>query len=323
SVTNDELPRSAPESPLLMSHALPTPPALQLDLGLPMLSQGSMEFGSSMLPKGGKNLTEQPVEPKQEVNYELHSVSHLPRSAVEKPPLSLPSAADNVTIPNVGKPSLLSGSYDFDLGMLQLIDSSAAPATPQAPEDLVQHQLFEQFGLGKNAQAPLVSVTNKGHQQSGHTASSSIATTAANVSFSASQAVQVAQQAHQAHQLTRMNAKPAVFVTVSQSSKDDSSGSSDEDSKIPALKTTLAATESGKKLSDRAAYIQKAREASAMGRSVAYNRFVGVQQPVDAEDDDESDLIPLGGLRQSIVSAPSANMIAENTGKGTQQSQQK
>ncbi|KAJ2757616.1 hypothetical protein H4S06_003094, partial [Coemansia sp. BCRC 34490] len=103
---------------------------------------------------------------------------------------------------------------------------------------------------------------------------------------------------------------------ASPSSRDDSSTSSYNDEGIQKLSGSMAAMSLGKggaaegkgagnALSERALYIQKAREASALGRVVTFN----LMHAKNEDSDDENDTIPLGGLRRA-----DDGCVSENTG---------
>ncbi|KAJ2665364.1 hypothetical protein IWW48_000253 [Coemansia sp. RSA 1200] len=102
----------------------------------------------------------------------------------------------------------------------------------------------------------------------------------------------------------------------SPSSRDDSSTSSYNDEGVQKLSGSMAAMSLGKGgaaegkgagnvLSERALYIQKAREASALGRVVTFN----LMHAKNDDSDDENDTIPLGGLRKA-----DDGCVSENTG---------
>ncbi|KAJ1854504.1 hypothetical protein LPJ57_007406, partial [Coemansia sp. RSA 486] len=332
--SNESAALNPPSPPSLAQTPLP---ALQLDLDLPTLTQSTLGFsssivaedrtGSQMLPESAELQQHQRTEQAQQGpigagNYDVHPVV---------PPTN--PAIGNVQ-PGGERSSILCGSYDFDLSMIHLIGNSST-SSQQDPSSQVQDQLIEQFGLGNlslssgaagcsrgaiasNANPNSYSVSGPASQRQ-----QSMVAPSANVSFSASKAIELAQETqklYHIHQASRLGERADIRVVESRSSRDESSGSS-EDGHTPALKGTLAAVADGKKLTDRALHIQKMREATAMGKVVAYNKLAHFQphfiNGAANEDDEDEDTMPLGGLKQAAARTGHAD--GSNAKAGVQQ----
>ncbi|KAJ2470438.1 hypothetical protein GGI02_002930, partial [Coemansia sp. RSA 2322] len=109
---------------------------------------------------------------------------------------------------------------------------------------------------------------------------------------------------------TTINRAPLNQVPMSRSSHGGSSASSEDEGGVPKLSSSMAAMSLpggtghatgivGGQMSDRAMHIQRVREASAMGKVVAYAKSAAVP-PAGTSDDDEDDMVPLGGLKRPL-----------------------
>ncbi|KAJ1901155.1 hypothetical protein LPJ66_000974 [Kickxella alabastrina] len=305
-----------PLSPSPLAQA--PPPALQLNLDLPALTQSTLGFNASILNGNSSSVQglgqAPPHQGSTTTNYGVHSV----------PPPTMPSPSNGNIVPaaataNNGNMSDLFGSYDFDYNAFQF-GEEPVDAPYQDPKTVVNNQLVEQFGRNQAALAaayasapaqppvtggipPRMQSQLQNQQPKQQQLKQHAAVPAAVTTFSATQAVQMAhqaQQAHQvyrAHQMNRLPTQPATSMVDAQSSKEGSAASSDDEDNMPVLKSTLASADAEKKLSDRAMHIQKVREASAMGKFATFNRSASALPNNDSDDDS----MPLGGLRQATV----------------------
>ncbi|KAJ1671830.1 hypothetical protein GGF38_000506 [Coemansia sp. RSA 25] len=237
----------------------------------------------------------------------------------------------------------IAAAYNFDYPFQVAEDS------PQclAEEDSVQRQLAEQFGHGPKAHRAMPQPP----------APSSQSNLGYNTALSSAPAIQSAsrplpsQPPSQMHRelartvmhnmqmaaanRTAFSSAPINQMAMSHSSNGGSSASSEDECGVPKLSSSMAAMSlsggaasatisAGGKMSDRALNIQKVREASALGKTVAFSKPAAAYPASDAgptapdDEDDDDDLVPLGGLKKAGNS--SAPDIAMTNGSGVQAS---
>ncbi|KAJ2121951.1 hypothetical protein IW147_003853 [Coemansia sp. RSA 720] len=263
------------------------PPALQLNFELPLLPPSSLDFDG---PVAQPSDSDQPI---------AHTQSHPMLASTDQPEPALPAANSSATatlFEQLAREQQRStGSYAFDYPVH--IDDTVQ----RTPEDTVKSQLMEQFGhrsVPTPVRAPPSASTSAPH-------------------------LSQAQQARTMHQqiehiLRTTAAQPTEIRMLSGSPSSQSNASSEDDTEQKLSNSmagmSLGAKYVGEKMSDRAVYIQRMREASAMGKVTAGGRAV---VPSETDVEDENDLVPLGGLRQMKVStAPNSTLGTPNMARG-------
>ncbi|KAJ2179832.1 hypothetical protein GGF45_002245 [Coemansia sp. RSA 551] len=130
----------------------------------------------------------------------------------------------------------------------------------------------------------------------------------------------------QIEHILRTTAAQPTEIRMLNGSPSSQSNASSEDETEQKLSSSMAAmalgtTQMVEKMSDRAVYIQRMREASAIGKVTAGSRTA---MPSEADIEDENDLVPLGGLRQMKVStAPNSALGTPNMTRGLTFQQQR
>ncbi|KAJ2672272.1 hypothetical protein GGI25_005199 [Coemansia spiralis] len=327
SIEIQELTETRPSSPCVPCP----PPALQLNLQLPSLTSSSLIFGKSgLIPDSNESIQQHHQQHQGDIsaptgsmkNYELASgaYSMADQSEARASPQTILNAieqrrtvaAANTNSDGPNAPS----SYNFDY-LLHFAEQSNSEM-PQ--ESSVQKMLLEQYG-----KVPVnTAQQSAAHSYSNYTATTTMASgigsnSAANVAAAPAYSTPITKttlveviQARQKQvgtqktkESTNSNANENTYHRTAGSpiSRDDSSTSSANDDGVQKLNSSMAAmsigntsatNDSGKKLSERALNIQKVREASALGKVVAFNRSA----IANIEMEDETDSIPLGGLRK-------------------------
>ncbi|KAJ2883934.1 hypothetical protein H4R27_002432 [Coemansia aciculifera] len=233
----------------------------------------------------------------------------------------------------------IAAAYNFDYPFQLAEDSSQS----QTEEDSVQRQLAEQFGFGPKAHRAIPQPQHSSSQSNvsysatmpHHTPSVPASHVASNSSPSLSSSQKHQQLARVVmHNMqmatanrTTFSNTPTIHMAMSHSSNGGSSASSEDECGVPKLRSSMTAmslsggappatSSAAGKLSDRAQHIQKVREASALGKVVAFSKTTysagGVAANGD-EGDDEDDLVPLGGLRKAANnSVPNISAVDRN-----------
>ncbi|KAJ2823793.1 hypothetical protein IWW50_003626 [Coemansia erecta] len=283
----------------IMRPPSPPPPALQLNFQLPSLPSSSLDFGGPVIA-ANNDADNQPIGQMRQ-HEPAPTLASAPALEPAPPPAAKPSATTTLfeQLALGQQKAAAEATYAFDYPVH--CDETAQ----KAPDSSVKNQLMEQFGhrLAPNERA----------------GSSSAQPTRALQARTMHQQIE--------HILASSSAAPPVEVRMlngSPSTRDGGSSSSDDDNGVPKLSSSMAAMtlagakgaqdEGGVKMSDRAMYIQRMREASALGKIAAFSRTA---VPADEDAEDESDLVPLGGLRQMRGStAPSSALGTPNSARG-------
>ncbi|KAJ1666987.1 hypothetical protein IW140_002199 [Coemansia sp. RSA 1813] len=319
-VTVQEVVEERPPSPYTPCPA----PALEFNLKLPSFASSSLVFDKSMLASNadtGATAQQQQssvnAPPGSTQDYEPASVArpHFQPAADKASPQTIFAAIEKRREEATGSSIAANPAYNFDYPQ-QYAGIFDKPDNQEKP---VQSMIQEQYSNGNVVQAAnLQTSSNKySRQMSNRTTGNGISATTKpprHIPMGGGTLVEYI-QAQQNH----VNAQKALFAAkyeeknsaysqkpASLSTNDDSSASSENDEAVQKLNGSMAAMsignsgaaggkESGSLISERALHIQKVREASALGKVVTFNR----QQVVDEDTDDETDSIPLGGLRRT------------------------
>ncbi|KAJ2063230.1 hypothetical protein GGI17_001841 [Coemansia sp. S146] len=331
--TNQSLQTEQPE--ILPSQPPQPPPVLQLDFELPSVPPINRDLnGTTTGASGGGD-----IYPHQQQQYDVSG--------------AIPGQGFHATA-NMGDNSeggllhqgllasdmqRIAAAYNFDYPFQLAEDSSQS----QTEEDSVQRQLAEQFGFGPKAHRAIPQPQNSSSQSNvdysatmpHHAPSVPASYVASNSSPSLSPSQKHQQLARVVmHNMqmatanrTTFSNTPTIHMAISHSSNGGSSASSEDECGVPKLRSSMTAmslsggappatSSAVGKLSDRAQHIQKVREASALGKVVAFSKTTypaGGAAANGDEDDDEDDLVPLGGLRKATNSSvPNISAIDRN-----------
>ncbi|KAJ2079380.1 hypothetical protein H4R24_003824 [Coemansia sp. RSA 988] len=292
------------------SAPTPPPPALQLNFGLPLMTPSSLDLGGSVMAENRNNdgahhlaqiqMQQQSAEKMYETLDQQKSLSKTePKSGIDS------YAANMVPLAQIiGEGQNASTNYNFEYP-LQIVESSSS-ATPRSQGDHVEHQLLEQFGHKLPASQQRTNQTGTTPSNMDFTGAIAPGNTFSN--FAYSQPPPRNSSVNQSNQqIMNAGTTHVAFqqLTGSHSSKEDGSSSSeDENAKLnnsmAAMslgdKKSAVAPNGGLQMSSHALHIQRMREASALGKVAAFRPQLGGAGCDD--DDDESDDMPLGGLRQ-------------------------
>ncbi|KAJ2737165.1 hypothetical protein IW152_000186 [Coemansia sp. BCRC 34962] len=234
----------------------------------------------------------------------------------------------------------IAAAYNFDYPFQVAEDSSPS----QTEEESIQRQLAEQFGFGPKAhraipqsQPPVLqsSVSYTPHHApsapASHVASNSSSNSASSLKHQQlARAVMHNMQMAAANRTTIINT-PIKQMSMSHSSNGSSSVSSEDEGGVPKLNSSMTAMSlSGGappatnaavgKLSDRAQHIQKVREASALGKVVAFSKTTNSAGGAATnsngcdDSDDADDMVPLGGLKKAGNSSVPNILAADRNG---------
>ncbi|KAJ2617281.1 hypothetical protein H4S08_000382 [Coemansia sp. RSA 1365] len=277
------------------SAPAPPPPALQLNFELPLMTPSSLDFGG-------------PIAPENKNKEDMQLLAQMQQQHAEKtfsmtnPNTNIGGATNIVPLVQIIGERQNAPSYNFEYP-LQMSESSST-ATPSNQGDHVKHQLLEQFGHK-------LPTSHQESKQSG-VASSGVSLSAVKTTenifsnFAYSQPPRTSSVQQSNEQIMNVGNARVDFqqLTGSHTSKEDGLSSSEDDN--AKLNNSMAAmsigdkklatgADGGLKMSNRALYIQRMREASALGKVAAFKpQFFETGR----DDDDESDDMPLGGLRQ-------------------------
>ncbi|KAJ2108191.1 hypothetical protein GGI16_001231 [Coemansia sp. S142-1] len=316
------------------------PPVLQLDFELPLVPPVSNAMSSSTAgaPSGGNT-----CPPQQQYN----AGGAIPGQGFH----ATANMGDNMEGGLLHQGLLesdmqrIAAAYSFDYPFQLAEDSSQS----QTEEDSVQRQLAEQFGFGPKAHRAIPqpqhppSQSNVGYNATTpyHAPSVPASQAASNSSSQKHQqlahAVMHNMQMAAANRTTFSNT-PTIHMAMSHSSNGGSSASSEDECGVPKLRSSMTAMSlSGGappatgsavgKLSDRAQHIQKVREASTLGKVVAFSKATyspGGDAAANSDDgDDDDDLVPLGGLRKAANrSVPNISEVVRNGVQASMTAQQ-
>ncbi|KAJ2703709.1 hypothetical protein H4218_000175 [Coemansia sp. IMI 209128] len=231
----------------------------------------------------------------------------------------------------------IAAAYSFDYPFQVAEDTSPS----QTEEESIQRQLAEQFGFGPKAHRaiplsqPPASQTNASYvphhapsAPASHTASNPPPNQSSLKHQQLARAVMHNMQMVAANRTTLSNT-PINQMSMSHSSNGGSSASSEDEVGVPKLNSSMTAmslsggaapaTSAGVgKLSDRAQHIQKVREASALGKVVAFAKTTNSASCAATngcdDSDDADDMVPLGGLRKAGNSSVPNIVAADRNG---------
>ncbi|KAJ2795511.1 hypothetical protein H4R20_005853, partial [Coemansia guatemalensis] len=330
-----DLAQESPDDDYIHQPSAPTPPppALQLNLELPLMTPSSLDFGGSITAEAGNKEDTRPLaqlQQQQQRANQMHDTLDQQKSlSMNNPNTGTDGGAASIVplVQIIGERQNASTNYNFEYP-LQIAESSST-AIPQSQGDHVKHQLLEQFGHKLPASQQGSNQTGAAPNNAGSTTVGASSNTFSNLAYSEPPRTTSMNQPNQ--QLMNAGSARVAFqqLTGSHSSKEDGSSSSEDDnaklnSSMAAMslgdKKPAAAADGELKMSSRALYIQRMREASALGKVAAFKPQIA---EAGGDDDDESDDMPLGGLRQmrGEHGAGSGSLNGMSTSSGGAQAQ--
>ncbi|KAJ2908939.1 hypothetical protein GGI21_002382, partial [Coemansia aciculifera] len=301
---------------------LPPPPVLQLDFELPSTPPSNPNLYGSATIASGDNAQGYQQQQQMGVSADVSTLSHGFGAAT-----NMGSQVGGSLMSS--DMQRIAAAYSFDYPFQMAEDPQQSPTE----EDTIQRQLAEQFGHGPKAhrpapQQPLLSAPQSTASQIASKPLQSQPPSQMHQQLArvVMQNMQMATANRANYSLTAINQMP-----MSHGSNGSSSASSEEECGVPKLSSSMSAMNlsggavpaeaaAGGKISDRALYIQRAREASALGKSVAFSKpathSASSTGAGAGDDDDDDDLVPLGGLRKTHApmsdnNVPQTSMVSQ------------